>query len=63
MKKIWCFGPALESTNMLVDCTHSAQYLSEIKDSVMAGFQVSKNCKVFFIFRLDFGNGGESLST
>jgi len=38
-RKIWCFGPDTNGPNMLVDCTKGVQYLSEIKDSVVAGFQ------------------------
>ena len=42
-KKIWCFGPDNTGPNMLVDTTKSAQYLSEIKDSMNNAFQwVSK---------------------
>ncbi|XP_061833882.1 elongation factor 2b-like [Nerophis lumbriciformis] len=38
-KKIWCFGPDGTGPNMLVDVTKGVQYLNEIKDSVVAGFQ------------------------
>jgi len=38
-RKIWCFGPEGTGPNMLVDCTKGVQYLNEIKDSVVAGFQ------------------------
>ena len=38
-RKIWCFGPEGTGPNMVVDLTKGAQYLSEIKDSVVAGFQ------------------------
>ncbi|CAH1253903.1 EEF2 [Branchiostoma lanceolatum] len=38
-RKIWCFGPDTNGPNMLVDCTKGVQYLNEIKDSVIAGFQ------------------------
>uniref|UniRef100_A0A8C0FC77 Tr-type G domain-containing protein n=1 Tax=Bubo bubo TaxID=30461 RepID=A0A8C0FC77_BUBBB len=37
--KIWCFGPDDTSPNILVDITKGVQYLNEIKDSVVAGFQ------------------------
>ncbi len=41
-KKIWNFGPeGGEETNILVDVTKGASYLSEIKDHVNAGFQWS----------------------
>jgi len=38
-RKIWCFGPEGTGTNLLVDVTKGVQYLNEIKDSVIAGFQ------------------------
>ncbi|CAH6420908.1 Translation elongation factor EF-2 [uncultured virus] len=39
-KKIWAFGPlGDECTNILVDCTRGVQYMNEIKDNVVAGFQ------------------------
>merc|ERR1719427_2584375 len=38
-RKIWAFGPNVNGPNFLVDCTRAVQYLSEIKDSVVAGFQ------------------------
>lgn len=38
-RKIWCFGPDGNGPNILVDCTKGVQYLNEIKDSVVAGFQ------------------------
>lgn len=38
-RKIWCFGPEGTGPNLLVDCTKAVQYLNEIKDSVVAGFQ------------------------
>jgi elongation factor 2 len=42
-RKIWAFGPDVVGPNLLVDCTKAVQYLSEIKDSVIAGFNwVSK---------------------
>merc|ERR1712042_316536 len=37
--KIWAFGPNVNGPNLLVDCTRAVQYLNEIKDSVVAGFQ------------------------
>lgn len=39
VRKIWCFGPDGTGPNMLVDITKGVQYLNEIKDSVVAGFQ------------------------
>lgn len=38
-RKIWCFGPDGNGPNLLVDVTKGVQYLNEIKDSVVAGFQ------------------------
>ncbi|GAB6032337.1 Elongation factor 2 [Chamberlinius hualienensis] len=38
-RKIWCFGPDDTGPNMLIDCTKGVQYLNEIKDSIVAGFQ------------------------
>ncbi|GFG36364.1 hypothetical protein Cfor_01993 [Coptotermes formosanus] len=38
-RKIWAFGPDGTGPNLLLDCTKGVQYLNEIKDSVVAGFQ------------------------
>merc|ERR1712037_699464 len=38
-RKIWCFGPDTMGPNILMDATKGVQYLNEIKDSVVAGFQ------------------------
>lgn len=38
-RKIWCFGPDGTGANLLIDVTKGVQYLNEIKDSVVAGFQ------------------------
>lgn len=38
-RKVWCFGPEGSGPNMLIDVTKGVQYLNEIKDSVVAGFQ------------------------
>lgn len=38
-RKIWCFGPDATGANLLVDQTKAVQYLNEIKDSVVSGFQ------------------------
>merc|ERR1712200_231731 len=38
-RKIWCFGPDTNGPNLLIDVTKGVQYLNEIKDSVVAGFQ------------------------
>jgi len=37
--KIWTFGPESTGANLLVDVTKGVQYLNEIKDSCVAGFQ------------------------
>ncbi|KAI1283060.1 Eukaryotic translation elongation factor 2 [Halotydeus destructor] len=38
-RKIWSFGPEGTGPNILMDVTKGVQYLNEIKDSVVAGFQ------------------------
>merc|ERR1712168_538932 len=38
-RKIWCFGPDTTGPNIVIDATKGVQYLNEIKDSVIAGFQ------------------------
>ncbi|RWS29710.1 elongation factor 2-like protein [Leptotrombidium deliense] len=38
-RKIWSFGPEGTGPNLVVDVTKGVQYLNEIKDSVVAGFQ------------------------
>ena len=38
-RKIWCFGPDTMGPNMIVDVCKGVQYLSEIKEHVVAGFQ------------------------
>jgi len=38
-RKIWCFGPEQNGPNIVVDVTKGVQYLNEIKDSVVGGFQ------------------------
>ncbi|CAF2056267.1 unnamed protein product [Brassica oleracea] len=38
-KKIWAFRPETTEPNMVVDMCKGVQYLNEIKDSVVAGFQ------------------------
>ena len=47
-RKIWCFGPDTLGPNLLIDATKGVQYLNEIKDSVVAGFQwATKEVKVY----------------
>lgn len=38
-RKIWCFGPDTMGPNMVVDMCKGVQYLSEIKEHVIAGMQ------------------------
>lgn len=38
-RKIWAFGPEGTGPNLLVDVSKGVQYLNEIKDSYVAGFQ------------------------
>merc|ERR1711931_434616 len=38
-RRIWCFGPDVAGPNVVVDASKGVQYLNEIKDSVVAGFQ------------------------
>lgn len=39
VRKIWCFGPDVTGPNFVVDVSKGVQYLNEIQDSVVAGFQ------------------------
>ena len=39
-KKLWGFGPDGKGPNWIMDATRAVQYLSEIKDSVVNGFQI-----------------------
>ncbi|KAI9352497.1 eukaryotic translation elongation factor 2 [Zopfochytrium polystomum] len=38
-RRIWCFGPDNVGANVLVDATKGVQYLHEVRDSCVAGFQ------------------------
>lgn len=40
-RRLWCFGPELTGANWVADTTKGVQYLNEIKDSVVAGFQMA----------------------
>jgi len=42
-RKIWCFGPDQTGPNIFADVSKGVQYLNEIKDSVVAGFQWATN--------------------
>ena len=46
-RKIWCFGPEGTGPNIVVDVTKGVQYLNEIKDSVVAGFQWASKEVIF----------------
>lgn len=52
-RKIWAFGPEGGGPNLLVDVTKGVQYLNEIKDSVVAGFQWATK-EVCFLFAFYF---------
>ena len=51
-RKIWCFGPETNGPNIMVDCTKGVQYLNEIKDSCVAGFQWASKEVSFFCVEL-----------
>jgi elongation factor 2 len=38
-RKIWAFGPDGNGPNMLIDSTSAVQYLHEVKESIISGFQ------------------------
>ena len=38
-RKIWCFGPDGTGPNFLIDAAKGVQYLNEIKDHCVSGFQ------------------------
>jgi elongation factor 2 len=38
-KKLWAFGPDGNGPNWLMDATRAVQYLNEIKESIVSGFQ------------------------
>jgi elongation factor 2 len=38
--KIWAFGPDGEGPNIITDATKGCQFMNEIKDSMVTGFQV-----------------------
>lgn len=55
-RKIWCFGPSTSGPNMLMDVTKACQYLHEVKDTVVAGFQwaTEEVCLPSLQARVDF---------
>jgi len=38
-RKLWCIGPEGNGCNIIIDCTKAVQYLNEVKDSIVSGFQ------------------------
>lgn len=57
-RKIWCFGPDGTGPNILTDITKGVQYLNEIKDSVVAGFQwATKEVRGLWVRQWDPGTG------
>lgn len=42
-RKIWAFGPEGTGTNIFVDVTKGVNYLNEIKESVIGGFNWAMN--------------------
>jgi len=44
--KIWSFGPDGEGPNIIMDATKGCQFMHEIKDSMVTGFQVVTNAGV-----------------
>ena len=53
-RKIWCFGPDTMGPNIVIDATKGVQYLNEIKDSVIAGFQWASKEVLSALFLLCF---------
>jgi len=45
-RKVWAFGPGTEGPNMLIDTTKAVQYLHEIKDHIVSGFNWASNSGV-----------------
>lgn len=42
-RKIWAFGPEGTGTNIFVDVTKGVNYLGEIRESVIGGFNWAMN--------------------
>ncbi|KAJ2451196.1 translation elongation factor 2 [Coemansia sp. RSA 2336] len=40
-RRIWAFGPEEKPANLMIDSTKGVQYMNEIKDSCIGGFQVT----------------------
>lgn len=40
VQRMWAFGPDGDGPNMIIDSTRGCQFMNEIKDSVVAGFQI-----------------------
>lgn len=45
-RKVWAFGPETQPANVVVDLTKGIQYMNEVKDSVVSGFQFVSNTGV-----------------
>jgi len=45
-RKVWAFGPEAQPANVLVDLTKGIQYMNEVKDSIVSGFQFVSNTGV-----------------
>ena len=45
-QRIWAFGPDGDGPNMIIDSTRGCQFMNEIKDSVVAGFEIVANSGV-----------------
>lgn len=43
VSRIWSFGPNGDGPNMVIDSTRGCQFMNEIKDSCVAGFQIVTN--------------------
>jgi len=43
-QKIWCYGPEGSGPNIFLDGSKAVQYLNDIKDSVVSGFQWFTKC-------------------
>lgn len=46
VSRIWAFGPDQEGPNILMNSTEASQYMKEIKDSVVTGFEAATSCGV-----------------
>jgi elongation factor 2 len=44
--KIWSFGPESEGPNIIVDSTSGCQFMNEIKEHMISGFEIVTKCGV-----------------